>query len=914
MATQGSRICTKAIDAVVFSILRPWPRSTPIAARQFGTTTRTLGSSQAQPGSSKSSTNGSSPKQEGKLQQEEDTSIGSHEKDEPKPANQKKTMAQLDDEMMKKMSGIAGDGGSAGVEYEDGQPVSMKRNKAAIPGGSVGEGFGQAGNRLNFYCQLFLIFGEPLLARMDAFAALGFAANICQFLEYSFKILNQVKTVRKAGALDPDLERDTRHLKEVADKLTQQPSGHGGLDEITRACTGLSKQLLDELSKIKPQSSRSKWQSFKAVVRSERRKHDISELEAKLERCRSQLNLQMTELMSRETSEKLSNITKSGHALQSDVLTLRDSLDRLRPSLEARYIGKDTSDLIVSFVTRMDEALNRVKQVSILNLVRFPGVHERFDLITDAHQRTFDWLLDDENEQPRSNRGSQEVPVNGEDDIEAKEISSASTTHPIHRVSNEALVEARKSLSSWLQSDGGAFWITGKPGAGKSTLMKYICLHENLNRYLDAWAAGSELALGKFFFWKPGTAAQKSVQGLLRGLLFSVLERSPGLISTAFPDLWNMAEASAAAMPVSLEHRDILRAFQSMLEGSLRTSKYKFVFFIDGLDEFEGRHLELLQELNSWLELYPDHVKCCVSSREYSIFRDYLSIHPVMRLHLLTERDISRSVEHRLSHIPGHLRLSSSGMKIIQETVVQKAEGVFLWVSLVLGAVEDGLFSGDSVSELVDRIQHSPTELEALFDQLLESIHPADRRFAFSALSWVLYILSHKEAAGNSAGVPLWGPAASNLNLVELSAIEATENDLWSKQFDVECDWQTFIRSSCRKVYGNCKGLLEVRGVLDARKNMLESYVALTHRSVVEFLDTVHARTLMGQYSQEFDPFQATIQEFLAFLKYKTSPTFSWKFSDTWLCSRYNDPDIGNSMMRNKMQPLLADPPVSLIK
>ena len=39
-----------------------------------------------------------------------------------------KTQAQLDEELRQKMSGISGDGGDAGVEYEDGQPVSMKRS------------------------------------------------------------------------------------------------------------------------------------------------------------------------------------------------------------------------------------------------------------------------------------------------------------------------------------------------------------------------------------------------------------------------------------------------------------------------------------------------------------------------------------------------------------------------------------------------------------------------------------------------------------------------------------------------------------------------------------------------------------------------------------------------------------------
>lgn len=52
----------------------------------------------------------------------------------PDPANeatredtQKKTTVELDEELKKKMSGLSGDGGEAGIEYEDGKPVAMKR-------------------------------------------------------------------------------------------------------------------------------------------------------------------------------------------------------------------------------------------------------------------------------------------------------------------------------------------------------------------------------------------------------------------------------------------------------------------------------------------------------------------------------------------------------------------------------------------------------------------------------------------------------------------------------------------------------------------------------------------------------------------------------------------------------------------
>ncbi|KAH8681943.1 hypothetical protein BX600DRAFT_492062 [Xylariales sp. PMI_506] len=40
----------------------------------------------------------------------------------------KKTIAELDEEMRQRMSDKAGDGGEAGVEYEDGKPVAMKRS------------------------------------------------------------------------------------------------------------------------------------------------------------------------------------------------------------------------------------------------------------------------------------------------------------------------------------------------------------------------------------------------------------------------------------------------------------------------------------------------------------------------------------------------------------------------------------------------------------------------------------------------------------------------------------------------------------------------------------------------------------------------------------------------------------------
>lgn len=120
MASQIVRIHSKAVPANYPSITRlSLSRTTTrVATGHFSTTT--LGA-HAESGSTKSSYR---PKQ----QQDQSPVNTSQRKDELKSADQKKTVAELDKELMEKMSGIAGDGGSAGVEYEDGQPVAMKRS------------------------------------------------------------------------------------------------------------------------------------------------------------------------------------------------------------------------------------------------------------------------------------------------------------------------------------------------------------------------------------------------------------------------------------------------------------------------------------------------------------------------------------------------------------------------------------------------------------------------------------------------------------------------------------------------------------------------------------------------------------------------------------------------------------------
>lgn len=80
------------------------------------------------------------------------------------------------------------------------------------------------------------------------------------------------------------------------------------------------------------------------------------------------------------------------------------------------------------------------------------------------------------------------------------------------------------NLSDWLKTGDGVYWVCGKAGSGKSTLMKCLYDDKRTKRLLTQWVDNQPLCLATFFFWNSGPRQQKSQTGLLRSLL------SPGRV------------------------------------------------------------------------------------------------------------------------------------------------------------------------------------------------------------------------------------------------------------------------------------------------------------------------------------------------------------------------------------------------
>ncbi|PNP46477.1 hypothetical protein THARTR1_10799 [Trichoderma harzianum] len=93
-------------------------------------------------------------------------------------------------------------------------------------------------------------------------------------------------------------------------------------------------------------------------------------------------------------------------------------------------------------------------------------------------------------------------------------------------------------FTDWLRKGSGLFWINGKPGSGKSTLMKYIFQSPSTWELLHDWMRSSLDVKAAFFFHFRGTAMQKSFEGVLRSLIIQVLQPHLTAFQKQYQKIW----------------------------------------------------------------------------------------------------------------------------------------------------------------------------------------------------------------------------------------------------------------------------------------------------------------------------------------------------------------------------------------
>jgi hypothetical protein len=469
-----------------------------------------------------------------------------------------------------------------------------------------------------------------------------------------------------------------------------------------------------------------------------------------------------------------------------------------------------TSPAIQPLLARNNVPLDQRKKEqhrSYLNKLAFSTLDERKRRIADATPQTFEWIFNDPN----------------------------------------ANTKPWANFSSWLQGAERLYWIAGKAGSGKSTLMKFLEHDPRTEALLRKWA-GPKLITGWFYFWNSGSVMQQSLEGLLRTLLHDVVVQLPDCIPLLSPQRWEMTrvfEDDTAPWTLAECIRTMERLTRPEFQG------YKFAFFIDGLDEFVGKHEEvvaLLKELASY-----DHIKICASSRPWNLFQDSFDMSPSLRAEDLTSKDIEIYV-HEVFHANPRFcaleRLSPERTSDLSQQISCRAAGVFLWVKLAVRELLNGIQDGDRLSDLQRRLDVMPTDLYDFFMKILSTI-TADGSNNFKQAS-ELFRIRHLE----------------EVSVLAMALADNDDPNCWVKSpvapSDDEILWA--IDSMKRRLNSKTKGLLEVQDnscssyliqnhlgrPVDAKFMARESKVQYLHRTVKDFIET--PETMAKLQEHDFDP------------------------------------------------------------
>ncbi|KAI9658357.1 MAG: hypothetical protein M1821_002490 [Bathelium mastoideum] len=371
------------------------------------------------------------------------------------------------------------------------------------------------------------------------------------------------------------------------------------------------------------------------------------------------------------------------------------------------------------------------------------------------------------------------------------------------------------------QGHNGIFWIKGKPGTGKSTIMKFACLSSKKTM--------KDAIVISFFFNARGGELEKTVRGMYRSLLFQLLDKAREL-QHVFDQLGPI-ESGEDISPQWSAGR-VKDLFEQAVEN---LGQRHLVCFIDALDECDQDGMQetvkFFQRLAQVAITSQIQFNVCFSGRHYT--------------HIIVEKGIQLTLEDQEGHrqaivdyLHGALRSSQSNMiQEIKEEIVHRSSGIFLWVVLVVKTLQKDCGDGKSPT-LRKRLNEIPDGLFNLFqDILIRDDQQIDE--SILCLQWIFFAERPLRCEELYFGI------MTALN----GKVRTQTRAPWDPKNITERDMKQFILNSS-------KGLAEIES--ETRT------VQFIHESVLDFLKTGSFKPPAGRsFAQGHEQLKQCCQTYL---------------------------------------------------
>ncbi|KAF4840482.1 hypothetical protein CGCSCA4_v010189 [Colletotrichum siamense] len=730
---------------------------------------------------------------------------------------------------------------------------------------------------------------------MDPMSAFGLAVNILTVIDLSVKVISTTSEIRSRGESITTSDRFAmaQHFESQCEKLigsfkpTPEPSGgstHAAIlddddvalralaEEATVIARGIQQGL------VRRQKGRPLVKTLRDAVLSIWGEREMKEKTERLESMRNQI--QFVLMISIKTSCDVASLRgdqtwhKLDNATQQVIGTLLSDNDAIRSDME-RHIEVLNQEVVSHFdqasrlaSRRHDELLAAIAQRSgldktalledpaiitdrILNSLWFPRINDRYEDILPAHEKTFEWVF-----------------------------------------SRDTHFRFSSTFVEWIENGTGVYWMSGKAASGKSTLIKAMADDPRTEMLLRTWAHGQPLVTAKYLFWDQSPdVLQKSLDGLFRGILHDIIRQETSFAPLLFPDQFKEENGWSGPFPTSNE---LKRAFERL--AFLKSSPTQVALLIDGLDEYsapQGAQHELTETLKR--AACSKHMKIVASSRPETVFEKAFSDCDKLYLQDMTSRDRILFVSDKLYEHPrtSYLVDDSGGKTAIDyliQSAVERSEGVFLWLRLVVEALVRELDVCDCIGDLQSVLVHFPRGLEKLFLHMMQRMLRENERRGLGCL-WVMHQslgLPYKqspyqfERQGNSGGTDYnysFRLTASCMDGAQMPLDMVLKTELGPLS---PVALEDSVAKVEKRLRSWCAGLLELKPTSDFTLDgeSKEPEISFVHRSVSEFLKLPSDTSGLAEELVEtsFDVDFMLMKGLLVNLKREAT---SWDFHDT---------------------------------
>ncbi|KAM0348526.1 hypothetical protein ACHAP4_010881 [Fusarium culmorum] len=690
--------------------------------------------------------------------------------------------------------------------------------------------------------------------------AVGAASAILSFISFAGKIVSISYKIYDGMPTDEDELEDyagrmldaSERIRSRSQHLHQSTPVAATLSDIAQKCVQISGELQNETQNITKRYQKGKFRrAVSMALRANAYKEKIKQLDQSLERYKK---VMQTELLSKICDTGTAIETQQSQAfpkLERDVQDLISNLangHRNIESLVTKEAKTTREEINRNLAGQIKDSETRVitdnQRQRLLKSLKPAEIRKRYHEVLSPSDASFERVF------ASYERVCLKNPEHKDWEKIKRSLSHGMRDDMRYGDVNE-IDYTWNSFTLWVQSETPLFWIQGKPGSGKSTLMKFIIENENTARLLNSWITNTRIL--SYFLWKIGNESQNSIKGLLCCLLHDLLasdskmldqalQQFPSLASKDFFDEWSSEEA------------------QKVLFFLLRGPACSTCIFIDGLDEISDKDgFEPLTRLLQSICNIP-LVKVCVSSRlETGLIQKLEALGAEkLCLHDLTNPEMAVFVQKELARFSTAV-ISSSFVEKIIIGLLEKAQGVFLWLFLAKNSVTIGIENGDDEETLMRRLEELPSELEALYESMWSRLNAKNKVYRQTAAMYFHFLLAkgwNFEAIYPNVDVPftvherprgiptlaqlsmmvkveegrMFPPGVNNTSLYDLKVLcDATERDLSTR----------------------CAGMIQVsKALIYSEIDPVTRSVEFVHRTAHDFLvDTNPGQDILSYYS-----------------------------------------------------------------